>query len=134
MKAKLPILCIAVAAASVASGARKSGDSKTVTLPGGATMELVWCEPGKFEMGSPVDETGRFENEPRHAVTITKGFWLGKYEVTQRQWESVMHSNHARFKNPDNPMENVSWNDCEAFIRRINANGKFGGIYYGGAV
>jgi len=84
-------------------------------------MELVWCAPGKFEMGSPVDETGRFENEPRHFVTITKGFWIGKYEVTQRQWESVMRSNHSRFKNPDNPVENVSWHDCMMFVKRINA-------------
>ena len=100
---------------------RKRGEVKTITLPGGATMEMIWCEPGEFIMGSPVDETGRFDNEVRHKVSITKGFWLGKYEVTQRQWESVMRNNHSRFKGPDNPVENVSWQDCEAFIRRVNS-------------
>ena len=134
MKAKLPMALLAlfvvpailradVPATVVGTppdAVRKCGDTRTVTLPGGETMELVWCAPGKFEMGSPVDETGRFENEPRHFVTITKGFWLGKYEVTQRQWESVMRSNHSRFKHPDNPVENVSWHDCMMFVKRIN--------------
>jgi len=101
-------------------GVRKSGETTTVTLPGGATMELVWCAPGSFEMGSPLDEAGRFENETRHSVTLTKGFWIGRYEVTQRQWESVMRSNHSRFKSPDNPVENVSWHDCATFISRVN--------------
>ena len=99
---------------------RKSGETKTITLPGGAEMEMVWCAPGKFEMGSPIGETGRFDNEVRHSVSITKGFWIGKYEVTQRQWESVMRNNHSRFKGPDNPVENVSWHDCDIFIRRVN--------------
>ena len=135
MKAKLPMVLLALlvvpailradvhapAVGTPQDGARKFGDTKTVTLPGGATMELVWCAPGKFEMGSPVDETGRFENEPRHFVTLTKGFWIGKYEVTQRQWESVMRSNHSRFRNPDNPVENVSWHDCMMFVKRVNA-------------
>ena len=88
-------------------------------------MEMIWCEPGSFDMGSPLSEKGRFSDEPRHKVTISKGFWLGKYEVTQRQWESVMRNNHSRFKGADNPVENVSWFDCEMFIRRVNA--AFGG-------
>ena len=101
-------------------GARKSGDVKTITLPGGATMEMIWCAPGTFEMGSLKTELGRFENEVRHKVTLTKGFWLGKYEVTQRQWESVMRSNPSRFKAPNNPVDTVSWLDCELFVRRVN--------------
>ena len=104
---------------------RKSGETCTVTLPGGAKMEMVWCAPGKFKMGSPPGERGRISNEPLHEVALTKGFWLGKYEVTQRQWESVMRSNHSRFKNGDNPVENISWHDCEAFIRRVQP--AFGG-------
>ena len=133
MKERLHTFCLALLAMSSAFGAeasgggttvesaRKSGETKTIALPGGATMEMIWCAPGKFEMGSPVDETGRFDNETRHSVTITKGFWLGKYEVTQRQWESVMRNNHSRFKGAENPVESVSWNDCEVFIRRVNA-------------
>lgn len=133
MKAKKRIFFAAMLVAAVLSaddapapapspvGTRKSGEVKTIKLPGGATMEMIWCAPGKFEMGSPPDEAGRFEDEKRHSVSITKGFWLGKYEVTQRQWESVMRSNYSKFKDPDNPMENVSWHDCEMFIRRVNA-------------
>ena len=110
------------APAASAEGLRKNGDAKAIELPGGAMMEFIWCAPGKFEMGSPADEPGRFSDEPRHSVTITRGFWLGKYEVTQRQWESVMRSNHSRFRGPDRPVENVSWHDCEAFMRRVNSD------------
>ena len=99
---------------------RKSGATKTITLPDGVTMEMIWCEPGSFMMGSPVAEEGRFDDEPLHPVTLTRGFWLGKYEVTQRQWQSVMGDNPSKFKNPDHPVEGVSWEDCNAFISRLN--------------
>ena len=99
---------------------RKSGTTKTISLPGGETLEMIWCEPGSFMMGSPVAEEGRFDDEPLHPVTLTKGFWLGKYEVTQRQWQSVMGDNPSKFKNPDHPVEGVSWEDCNAFISRLN--------------
>lgn len=99
---------------------RKTGTVKVITLPGGATMEMIWCAPGSFMMGSPATEEGRFEDEPIHHVTLTKGFWLGKYEVTQTQWQSVMRENRSRFKAPDRPVDSVSWEDCQAFIRRAN--------------
>jgi len=105
---------------------RKSGATKTITLPGGATMEMVWCAPGTFVMGSPLAERGRFDDEPQHQVTLTKGFWLGKYEVTQRQWKSVMGDNPSKFKDPDRPVESVSWEDCNVFLRRLNA--ELGGV------
>ena len=109
------------APAEVASGPRKSGMVKIITLPGGAKMEMIWCEPGTFMMGSPVTEVGRFDDELLHPVTISKGFWLGKYEVTQAQWESVMGSHGSKFKGPSNPVDSVSWEDCQMFIRRANA-------------
>lgn len=108
------------AGATADAASRKSGATKTITLPGGVTMEMIWCEPGSFMMGSPVAEEGRFDDEPLHPVTLTKGFWLGKYEVTQRQWQSVMGENPSKFKNPDRPVEGVSWEDCNAFISRLN--------------
>jgi len=89
-------------------------------------MEMVWCAPGTFEMGSPQTELGRFGNEVRRKVVITKGFWLGKYEVTQAQWDSVMHDNPSRFKSLEKPVDTVSWLDCELFIRRVNTI--FGGL------
>jgi len=101
-----------------------SGTTKTITLPGGATMEMVYVAPGSFMMGSPSSEDGRFDgrfdHETQHRVTLTKGYWLGKYEVTQRQWQSVMGSNPSNFKGDNLPVENVSWDDCQMFIARVN--------------
>lgn len=62
----------------------------TVDLGDGVLLQLVWCPPGDFLMGSPQKELGRSENERQHRVTLTKGFWIGRYEVTQAQWVKVM--------------------------------------------
>ena len=99
---------------------RRAGTTKMFTLPGGAKMELGWCPPGEFVMGSPENELGRFDNERQHHVRLTKGFWLGKYPVTQRQWESVMTSTPSHFKGEDLPVESVSWDDCQKFIALVN--------------
>ena len=112
--------------AEITSGERRSGFTKIITLPGGAKMEMIWCEPGTFMMGSPLAERGRFDDEPLHQVTLTKGFWLGKYEVTQNQWKSVMGENPSKFKDPERPVESVSWEDCNLFLRKLNA--KLGGV------
>ena len=67
------------------------GGDLVADLPGGAEMEFVWVEPGVFQMGSPESEEGSSDGErPVHEVEISRGFWLGKYEVTQGQWEAVM--------------------------------------------
>ena len=108
-------------AAESANSERKSGDTRTINLPGGAKMDMIWCAPGKFMMGSPKAEIGRFDDEPLHEVTLTKGFWLGKYEVTQAQWQSVMGLNPSRFKGPNMPVENVAWEDCQIFINKVNS-------------
>src|SRR6266704_2445930 len=63
----------------------KAGDQKTV-----AGVQLCWCPPGKFLMGSPASEPERRPGEDQIEVTLTKGFWMGKYEVTQGQWKRVM--------------------------------------------
>ncbi len=122
MKGMLCFFIVAVLAmpASALHVERKGGETRTIVLPGGAKMEMIWCAPGKFKMGSPADEVGRISNEARHNVSLTKGFWLGKYEVTQVQWESVMRSNNSRFRDGNKPVENISWLDCEAFVRRVN--------------
>ena len=95
-----------------------SNAPKTVTLPGGATMEFVWCPPGSFTMGSPESENGRNEDEMPHQVTLTEGFWLAKTEVTQKQWTSVMGNNPSEYKGDDLPVENVNWNDCMEFCKK----------------
>lgn len=101
--------------------APKAGDVKTITLPGGATMEFCWCPAGSFMMGSPESESERRSDETLHRVSLTKGFWMGKYEVTQRQWESVMGSNPSNFNGADRPVEMVSWDNCQNFVQKINA-------------
>ena len=96
----------------------------TVDLGGRVKLELVLIPAGGFWMGSPYSEgdVRPFDREtPQHQVRITKPFFLGKYPVTQEQWETVMGTNPSRFKGPKNPVENVSWDDCQAFLRKLNA-------------
>ena len=107
----------------------KPGDVQTVDLGGGVTLELVWCPPGTFMMGSPESEETRYDNETQHQVTLTQGFWMGKYEVTQAQWERVLGSNPSEFKgDPRLPVEQVSWEGCQAFIDKLNSRVNGGGF------
>jgi len=93
----------------------------------------VWIEPGTFMMGSPPSEDGRGDDEDQHLVTLTKGYWLGKYPVTQRQWEAVLGGSPSHFKkgrverhwfSPDlvdnepkefHPVECVTWYECNKY-------------------
>ncbi len=86
------------------------------------TQRLRWIPPGRFLMGSPETEAGRFDNEdPQHEVTISRGFWLGDTPCTQALWQAVMGENPSTFRSPDRPVETVSWNDVQAFLRRSEA-------------
>lgn len=69
---------------------------------------------------SQTEDSYEFE-EPRHQVTISKQFYIGRYEVTQQQWGKVMGSNPSSFKDPNNPVENVTFDDVQDFIKRLNA-------------
>ncbi|MBN2488103.1 MAG: formylglycine-generating enzyme family protein [Methanosarcinaceae archaeon] len=85
-------------------------------------MEFVFIPVGEFKMGAQASESGRDPDEgPVHEVTIGNAFYLGKYEVTQKQWVEVMGSNPSYFKGDDLPVEQVSWNDVQEFIRKLNA-------------
>ena len=120
----------------------KPGDEMTVTLPGGVPMTFCWCpattsEDWKrlsggadyFRMGSPETEAERENDEKQHRVTLTQGFWMGKFPVTQKQWTSVMGSNPSQFNGGDRPVERVAWEgntneaNCLDFIRKINESG-----------
>ena len=91
-------------------------------------MEFVRISAGQFMMGSPEDEEGRYSflmgssDERQHEVRISNGFWIGKYEVTQEEWVAVMGTNPSHFSSsgPRCPVECVSWNDTQAFTRRLN--------------
>lgn len=79
-------------------------------------MEFVLIRPGSFMMGS---DKGADDEKPVHKVTITKPFYIGKYEVTQEQWHAVMDSHPSNFEGTKNPVENVSWNDCQTFLTKL---------------
>lgn len=83
-------------------------------------MHLVFIPAGEFMMGSPEGEEGRYKNETQHRVRLTKLFYIGKYEVTQAEWTKVMGKNPSHFKDEKNPIENVSWNNVQEFIKKIN--------------
>ena len=86
----------------------------------GRSLNLVKIPAGVFVMGSPSSEVGRNADEVQHRVRISRDFFLGKYEVTQRQWELVMGTNPSRFNGGDRPVELVSSDDAMAFCRNLN--------------
>jgi formylglycine-generating enzyme required for sulfatase activity len=89
---------------------------------GEITQRLRWIPAGAFRMGSPDNEPGRDDDEgPQHTVYISRGFWLFDTPCTQALWEAVMGENPSRFKSPERPVEQVTWNDVQGFLDRINA-------------
>ena len=114
----------------IEEGATKPGTARTVDLGpsagsgqgDGVKLDLVWIPAGEFMMGSTWGEKCRRGNENRHRVKLTKGFWMGKYEVTQEQWQRVMGNNPSYFTNagPKAPVECVRWYDIHEFIRKLN--------------
>ena len=100
----------------------------SVDLGKGVKLEMVLIPAGEFMMGLPKSDRHAVENSPEHRVRISFPFYVGKYPVTQEQWEAVMGSNPSRFKGPRNPVDSVSWDDCRDFLKRLDARlggGKF---------
>jgi uncharacterized protein (TIGR02996 family) len=82
-------------------------------------MKFAWIPAGTFLMGSPSKEKQRGTTEsPRHQVRLSQGFYLAVHPVTQAAWQVVMGSNPSHFKGSDQPVEQVSWDDCQEFLRR----------------
>jgi len=100
-------------------------DAKTIMLPGDVPLEMVWIPPGGFMMGSPEDEQDRFDGEgPQHKVIIAEGFWMGKYEITQAQWQAIMGNNPSNFIGDNKPVEMVSWDDIRGtngYLEQLNS-------------
>jgi formylglycine-generating enzyme required for sulfatase activity len=93
-------------------------------------LELIWVNPGSFVMGSSSEEGDRNKAEgPQTKVTLTKGFWLGKTEVTQGQYEAIAGENPSAFKSvgTNAPVERVSWIDAMAFCEKLNARERAAG-------
>jgi formylglycine-generating enzyme required for sulfatase activity len=88
------------------------------TLTNSIDMEFILIPAGEFLMGS---NDGDNDEKPVHKVTISEPFYLGKYQVTQAQWEALMGNNPSYFKGDSNrPVEKISWNDAQEFIRKLN--------------
>lgn len=86
---------------------------------GDVEQRLRWIPPGTFWMGTPESEEGRSDNETRHLVTLSRGFWLADTPCTQELWREVMGENPSRFVSERRPVEMVSWEDCQAFFERL---------------
>ncbi|MDR2826266.1 MAG: formylglycine-generating enzyme family protein [Deltaproteobacteria bacterium] len=107
-------LCLSVFPHETAQAAEK-------THTNSIGIEFVLIPSGSFTMGADKNFEAAYDEEtPQHRVNISKAFYFGKYEVTQQQWTVVMGSNPSKFKGRSNPVEQVSWEDIQVFINRLN--------------
>ena len=129
-KKKLPWLLIGVGAVAVVALIVLLAKKKTVTKTNsysngiltfnGVRYDMLSIPAGEFQMGSNSSEAYP-DQKPVHTVQISRSFWLGKTEVTQGLWQAVMGSNPSSFKKGDTyPVDTVSWDDCQAFIQKLN--------------
>ena len=102
----------------------KTAKEIALDLGKGIMLELVLVPAGQFTMGSPLTEPDREDDENQHKVVITKPYYLGKFEVTQEQWTLVMGKNPSNTKGEKLPVTNVSWDDCQEFINKLNSMNK----------
>lgn len=104
------------------AGGMWQGDGQiAIVLPAGERIELVWLPAGEYLRGSPESERGRDEDEPQHRVRIDEGFFIGRYEVTQGEWRAVTGDSPAEFTGDLRlPLESVTWEECEAFCRKVS--------------
>ncbi|MFO1041723.1 MAG: SUMF1/EgtB/PvdO family nonheme iron enzyme [Planctomycetaceae bacterium] len=97
---------------------------KEITLPGGEKLVMMLIPPGEFSRNE--------ENHPSFRVRLTKPFYLGKYEVTQAQWQAVMGSNPSQFKDgPTNPVDQVTWDEIQPFLAKLNAGSEQETVVFG---
>ena len=119
------LFCIALVIALTSSVDAQEKKNPPKNFTNSQSMKFVWIPPGSFVMGSPKQEKERFEDETQHKVTLTKGFYMGVYTVTQEQWKLVMGNNPSHFKGEKNlPVDMVSWNDCQEFIKKLREKDK----------
>jgi len=101
----------------VALGWQEASEKTLLDLGGGVKMEFVRIKAGKFTMGDKGDG-------PAHEVTISKDYWMQTTETTQGQWEAVMGKNPSFFKGADLPVETVSREECQEFLKKLNEKAK----------
>lgn len=135
--------CMAVAVLTYAAAYQAHANPEiTVDLPGGAKMDFVWIAPGVFTMGTTEDQEAfmsasdlwsewREDEHPAHEVSVSHGFWLGKYEVTQGQWVATMGTTPWEGRSlvvpdPDHPAVDLSWNLADDMVSSLNAEAEEG--------
>ncbi len=111
-----------------------TGETQKIEIASGIYIEMVKIPAGEFMMGSPTDEKDRSKDEIQHNVKLDE-FWIGKYPVTQEEWKKIMGDNPSEFQEkvggfwslggikkdiPKHPVENILWNDCQEFIKKLN--------------
>ena len=98
-----------------------SGNTITIPVKNGISIEMVRVEAGTFTMGATREMKDPYDDEkPTHKVTLTNDYYIGKYEVTQALWQAVMGNNPSNFNGDNLPVEKVSWDDCQEFISKLN--------------
>ena len=104
----------------------KNIKEEVIDLGNGVELIMVLIPAGKFLMGSPDDEANREDDEMQHKVTISKPFYMGKFEVTQEQWELLMGNNPSpsEFKGKKVPVTDITWDECQNFIKNLNKKTK----------
>jgi formylglycine-generating enzyme required for sulfatase activity len=124
------LICFSLVVALTSSGPIKAQEKKDPPkqFTNSIGMKFVWIPPGTFIMGSPKEEKERQlfnTDETQHKVTLTKGFYMGVYTVTQEQYETVMGKNPSVFKGEKNlSVESVSWDDCQEFVKKLREKDK----------
>ena len=99
-----------------------SSDNISIPVKYGISIDMVRVEAGTFTMGAtPEMKKPDKDEKPAHQVTLTNDYYIGKYEVTQALWQAVMGNNPSNFKGDNLPVEQVSWDDCQEFISKLNS-------------
>ena len=118
-------LVVAVVVLSTVRPSRAQPKDPPKLFTNSVGMKFVWISPGTFMMGSSNQEKGRGDDEIHRKVTLTKGVYLGVHTVTQEQWQALMGDNPSHFKGtPNLPVEQVSWDDCQAFCKKLHEKEK----------
>jgi formylglycine-generating enzyme required for sulfatase activity len=124
------VFVVAVLPAYSQEGKAPPASQPTREMANGLGMKFVAIQPGKFLMGTPADERDRNADEVQHEVSLTRGYWMGKTEVTQKQWVAVMGENPSLAKGDDLPVTQVSWDDVQAFLKKLNQMERAKGVVY----
>ena len=111
----------AVAQQPVVQAPIANSDNITIPVKDGISIDMVRVEAGTFTMGATAEMKKPMDHEkPTHRVTLTNDYYIGKYEVTQALWQTVMGNNPSKFKGDNLPVEQVSWDDCQDFLSKLN--------------